>query len=178
MTNKTNSIMKIIVEIPNKSIDMAKAVMMTGCDTKEQEYEIREVCERMKTSKDPMVIDFDETDFQRFKTELRQMYMAFTTLTISAMKMKEIYEGDIIVQHTEDMPDIRGEVVYDEVNARFGMAYTSYWDSGSVTHFDTLERVKCYSDRNRELKYEVIGNVHDNPDLMLEKDINSFKCEM
>ena len=91
---------------------------------------------------------------------------------------KEIYEGDIIVQHAEDMPDIRGAVVYDEENARFGMVYTNYWESGSVTHFDTLERVKCYSDRNRELTYEVIGNVHDNPDLMLEKDINVFKCEM
>jgi uncharacterized phage protein (TIGR01671 family) len=89
-----------------------------------------------------------------------------------------IYEGDIIVQHAEDMPDIRGAVVYDVANARFGMAYTSYWESGSVTHFDTLEQVKCYSDHNRELTYEVIGNVHDNPDLMLEKDINVFKCEM
>lgn len=100
----------------------------------------------------------------------------FTGLT--DINGKEIYEGDIIVQHAEDMPDIRGAVVYDEANARFGMSYTSHWESGAVTHFDTLERVKCYADRNRELTYEVIGNLHDNPDLMLEKDINIFKCEM
>lgn len=91
---------------------------------------------------------------------------------------REIYEGDIIVQHANDMPDIRGMVVYDMANARFGMSYTTYWESGSVTIFDTLERVKCYADCNRELAYEVIGNVHDNPDLMLEKDLNVFECEM
>ena len=88
----------------------------------------------------------------------------FTGLT--DVNGKEIYEGDIIVQHGDDMPGIRGAVVYDEANARFGMAYTNYWESGSVTHFDTLERVKCYSDRNRKLTYEVIGNIHDNPELL------------
>ena len=90
---------------------------------------------------------------------------------------RRIYEGDIIVQHGDSMPDIRGEVVYDEMSARFGMSYKSYWESGCVTHFETLERVKCYSDKNREMTYEVIGNVHDHYDLMLEKDINVFKCE-
>lgn len=100
----------------------------------------------------------------------------FTGLT--DVNGKEIYEGDIIVQHSEDMPDIRGAVVCDEANARFGMSYTCHWESGAVTHFDTLERVKCYADCNRELTYEVIGNIHDNQDLMLAKDINIFKCEM
>lgn len=85
--------MKIIVEIPNKSIDMAKAVMMSGCDNEEQENELIAACEKMKASTEPMVIDFAETEYKMFEKELRQMYLAFASLTVSAMKMKEMNEG-------------------------------------------------------------------------------------
>lgn len=82
--------MKLIVEIPDKSINMAKTVMMTGCDNEEQTDELNEACERLKARTEPMVIDYTEAEYKMFEKELRQMYLAFATLAISAMKMKEM----------------------------------------------------------------------------------------
>ena len=82
--------MKIIVEIPNKSIDIAKAYLIPSCDTEEQENELSKACEELKTCTEPMEIDFDETKFHEFKQQVKQMYVAFAVITLSAKMMKEI----------------------------------------------------------------------------------------
>lgn len=82
--------MKVIIEIPDKSIEMAKAYLMASCDTEEQENDLCAACERMKSCTEPMEIDFDEIEYQEFKQQLKQMYMAFALITIGAMKMREM----------------------------------------------------------------------------------------
>ena len=68
---------------------------------------------------------------------------------------QDIYEWDVIAQHADGLPDIQGIVLYDEANARFVMFYT---DSEGMSYVEPLTKVKCYSDDNRELTYEIIGN--------------------
>ena len=66
---------------------------------------------------------------------------------------KKIFEGDII-----DTPDRLVKVVWFEGNAQFDLHFIRYKDDITTTNFKGIHM--------RDLKeYEVIGNIHDNPEL-------------
>lgn len=65
---------------------------------------------------------------------------------------KLIFEGDIIITDKFNTPEIRYTIVYDKEIATFIGEYKK----GYVKHFTTFE-----GDSNC---FEVIGNIHDNPD--------------
>lgn len=79
--------MKIIIEVPEKSIDMAKGYLMAGCNTEEQENEICATCDKLKSSEDPFLLG---TDFlnENLKGELKQLYIALVTFVVCATKME------------------------------------------------------------------------------------------
>lgn len=67
---------------------------------------------------------------------------------------KKIFEGDII-----DTPDRLVKVVWFEGNAQFDLHFIRYKDEVAITNFKGIHM--------RDLKeYEVIGNIHDNPELL------------
>lgn len=67
---------------------------------------------------------------------------------------KKIFEGDII-----DTPDRLVKVVWFEGNAQFDLHFIRYKDDVTTTNFKGIHM--------RDLKeYEVIGNIHDNPELL------------
>ena len=66
---------------------------------------------------------------------------------------KLIFEGDIIITDKFNMPEIRYTIVYDKEIATFIGEYKK----GCVKHFTTFD-----GDSNC---FEVIGNIHDNPNL-------------
>ena len=66
---------------------------------------------------------------------------------------KLIFEGDIIITDKFNTPEIRYTIVYDKEIATFIGEYKK----GCVKHFTTFE-----GDSNC---FEVIGNIHDNPEL-------------
>ena len=67
---------------------------------------------------------------------------------------KKIFEGDII-----DTPDRLVKVVWFEGNAQFDLHFIRYKDDVTTTNFKGIHM--------RDLKeYEVIGNIHDNSELL------------
>lgn len=67
---------------------------------------------------------------------------------------KKIFEGDII-----DTPDRLVKVVWFEGNAQFDLHFIRYTNDITITNFKGIHM--------RDLKeYEVIGNIHDNPELL------------
>ena len=67
---------------------------------------------------------------------------------------KKIFEGDII-----DTPDRLVKVVWFEGNAQFDLHFIRYKDNVAITIFKGIHMI--------DLKeYEVIGNIHDNPELL------------
>ena len=67
---------------------------------------------------------------------------------------KKIFEGDII-----DTPDRLVKVVWFEGNAQFDLHFIRYTNDITITNFKGVHM--------RDLKeYEVIGNIHDNPELL------------
>ena len=69
---------------------------------------------------------------------------------------KRIFEGDII-----DTPDRLIKVVWFERNAQFDLNFIKHAHDKKIINFKGIEM--------RDLKeYEVIGNIHDNPELLKE----------
>ena len=67
---------------------------------------------------------------------------------------KKIFEGDII-----DTPDRLVKVVWFAGNAQFDLHFIRDKDDTTITNFKGIHM--------RDLKeYEVIGNIHDNPELL------------
>ena len=67
---------------------------------------------------------------------------------------KKIFEGDII-----DTPDRLVKVVWFAGNAQFDLHFIRYTNEVIITNFKGIHM--------RDLKeYEVIGNIHDNPELL------------
>ena len=78
---------------------------------------------------------------------------------------QEIYEGDVVIQHGHCIRDLQGVVVYDELSASFLLCYETF----GTKHFETFQKKKVYADCNTsftdEHTWEVIGNIHDYPEL-------------
>ena len=70
----------------------------------------------------------------------------------------DIYDGDIVRDHSDPMGngDV-GAVVYDEAHAIFAIRYYNDTPDESITY-------GMYDCKQKEL--EVIGNIHDNPELL------------
>jgi len=86
-----------------------------------------------------------------FNTRDEQEYYQFTGLLDKAGK--EIYEGDYL-QHYGKNPCPSGVVEH------FDGGFVANWNGGS--HFERLYQ-------NLVRHYEVIGNIHDNPELLEKK---------
>jgi uncharacterized phage protein (TIGR01671 family) len=78
---------------------------------------------------------------------------------------KEIYEGDILAflegdfQRGQDGFDDRLEVVWDGKNSKFGANFYSKYGGEGCTG-----KERCLSEYNKEII--VIGNIHQNPELL------------
>ena len=84
------------------------------------------------------------------------------------MNGKEIYEGDIVYIRMNDGSDCRCVIGYDIDNLAFGIMdeyqYRSMLD-GYKEDYDNGFMLRLYKDSRI---FEVIGNVHDNMELLKE----------
>ena len=109
-------------------------------ELKHQHFIFKDVC-----------LDFNLGGLQEFEV-IPETIGQYTGLTDK--NGKKIFEGDII-----DTPDRLVKVVWFAGNAQFDLHFIRYKDDVTTTNFKGIYM--------RDLKeYEVIGNIHDNPELL------------
>lgn len=62
--------MKVVLEISNKVLNLVSGIVMTQADTEEEEKQVEEIIERMKTSEEPFFIDLEKIDDKEVKTQM------------------------------------------------------------------------------------------------------------
>lgn len=80
---------------------------------------------------------------------------------------RKVFEGDILAYHLEDFEDetIDGVVKYGQSNCSCcDGVYGWYIEGGDIR---VLDENKCYDDDER---LYVVGNIHDNPELVEKKE--------
>ena len=109
-------------------------------ELKHQHFIFKDVC-----------LDFNLGGLQEFEV-IPSTVGQYTGLTDK--NGKKIFEGDII-----DTPDRLVKVVWFTGNAQFDLHFIRYKDNVAITIFKGIHMI--------DLKeYEVIGNIHDNPELL------------
>ena len=62
--------MKVVLEISNKVLNLVSGIVMTQADTEEEEKQVEEIIERMKSSEEPFFIDLEKIDDKEVKTQM------------------------------------------------------------------------------------------------------------
>ena len=83
--------MNVIINIPNKTIEAVKAVMLAQCETEDQEREVVQTCDHLLNAEAPFLFDVDrvktlfENDPDRglLIQQLNQLYAALTMIIIT-----------------------------------------------------------------------------------------------
>lgn len=65
-----NKVMKVVLEISNKVLNLVSGIAMTQADTEDEEKQVEEIIERMKASEEPFFIDLDKIDDKEVKTQM------------------------------------------------------------------------------------------------------------
>lgn len=77
--------MKVIVEIPNKFVEIAKGVILGGVDNEEDEQKVSEIAEKVKTAEDPILLNLTELYDKEKSAEAAQMSQMNIALASFAM---------------------------------------------------------------------------------------------
>lgn len=65
-----NRVMKVVLEISNKVLNIVSGIVMTQADTEEEEKQVEEIIERMKASEEPFFIDLEKIDDKELKNQM------------------------------------------------------------------------------------------------------------
>lgn len=65
-----NRVMKVVLEISNKVLNIVTGIVMTQADTEEEEKQVEEIIERMKASEEPFFIDLEKIDDKELKNQM------------------------------------------------------------------------------------------------------------
>ena len=93
--------MKVIIDIPNKTIEAVKAVMLTQCENEEQECEVVQTCDNLLNAENPILFDVDrvkalfedDPDKGLLIQQLNQLYAALTMLIINVGDLDKIIKN-------------------------------------------------------------------------------------
>lgn len=81
--------MKILFEVPDKSVDMAKFALISACDTEEEERHIEQLCEKAKKMEEPIVIDPDNVFDTEKKRQLKELNLAMAMIAIGSLELED-----------------------------------------------------------------------------------------
>lgn len=80
--------MELIIDIPEKSLDIAKAYLLSSCDDEEQEKDIARYCDKLKAHEGPVSLNIDKVK-DEFKQQLRDLRLALALIAIGSMGLQE-----------------------------------------------------------------------------------------
>lgn len=69
--------MKVELEISNKVLNLVSGIVMMQADTEEEEKQVEEIIERMKSSEEPFFIDLEKIDDKEVKTKMPLAFAMF-----------------------------------------------------------------------------------------------------
>lgn len=94
----------------------------------------------------------------------------FTGLLDRSYYKSEIYEGDVVYAEFKDGSNCKSLVGWNEEELSFGLmdeyAYRSLLEGYKFPYFDNLVLKNFYE---HALRFNIIGNIHDNPQLLEER---------
>ena len=83
---------------------------------------------------------------------------------------KKVFEGDVVRRKESALGYVKtGVVKYDYHLGAFVLEYESYGETCKSTFDNEFSENDGYCTIRGTYSYEIIGNVHDNPDLLLSK---------
>lgn len=77
--------MKILFEVPDKSVDLARCMLISTCDTEERERRIEQLCEKAKSMKEPIVLDPDKVLDTEKKKQLKEFNIVMAMIAIGSL---------------------------------------------------------------------------------------------
>lgn len=81
--------MKILFEVPDKSVDLARFALISACDTEEQERILEQFCEKVKKMKEPIVLDPEKVFDTEKKRQLKELNVAMAIIAIGSLALEE-----------------------------------------------------------------------------------------
>ena len=80
--------MKIIIDIPKRSMNAAKAYLLSQCDNEKNEQEIEQLCEKLEAQEEPVPLNFDSVK-EDMKHQLNDLYLALSVIAVSTLALNE-----------------------------------------------------------------------------------------
>ena len=81
--------MKILFEVPDSTIDLAKAILVNSCDTEEAEHHIELLCQKAKEMDVPITIDPNKAFHVEKKKLMKELNLAMTMIAIGSMELED-----------------------------------------------------------------------------------------
>ena len=81
--------MKIIIEVPNKFLEIAKGIMLGACKNEEQENELLELVDCVKAKTEPIAVNLDKIYDDEMASQMSQMNIALACFAIGQVKDEE-----------------------------------------------------------------------------------------
>ena len=90
--------MKVLIDIPEKTVEAVKAVMVSQCENENQEIEVKQTCDKLLTEEEPIPLDFDKAkalfendpDKELLIQQINTLYASVTMLLIMQKDLDEL----------------------------------------------------------------------------------------
>ena len=86
--------MKIIIEVPDKFLEIAKGIMLGACKNENQESELLELVECVKAKTEPIAVNLDKIYDDEMASQMSQMNIALACFAIGQVKDETNDESD------------------------------------------------------------------------------------
>ena len=86
--------MKIIIEVPDKFLEIAKGIMLGACKNENQEKELLELVDCVKAKTEPIAVNLNKIYDDEMASQMSQMNIALACFAIGQVKDEVNNESD------------------------------------------------------------------------------------
>lgn len=81
--------MKILFEVPDNIVELAKDILLNSCDTEKDERRIEMLCQKAKEMDSPILIDPNKAFHVEKKKQMKELNLAMAMIAIGSMRLGE-----------------------------------------------------------------------------------------